>query len=80
MPAYYFLLAFILRFILGVYYDFYNKPFIGDEIVYVKAGEAYINHFLEGHKGLDQCLQYNLEHPMFAKMMYGLSIFYWDQF
>ncbi|MEM4648250.1 MAG: glycosyltransferase family 39 protein [Candidatus Pacearchaeota archaeon] len=69
-----FLVSLAIRLILFKYYMAF-KPFFGDEVVYVKAGRLYINHFLEGHQGLDKCLQYNYEHPMFAKMLIGLSLY-----
>jgi hypothetical protein len=52
-----------------------SKPLFGDEVAYVKAGELYIQHVLKGHRGFDECLQCNYEHPMFAKMLIGSSIF-----
>jgi hypothetical protein len=69
-----FLAALLIR--IGLYYHYMaSKPLFGDEVAYVKAGELYIQHFLQGHRGLDECLQCNYEHPMFAKMLIGSSIF-----
>ncbi|MEM2673328.1 MAG: glycosyltransferase family 39 protein [Candidatus Bathyarchaeia archaeon] len=74
-----FLVSLAIRLILFKYYmatkPFSADPLSVDEVVYVKAGRLYINHFLEGHQGLDKCLQYNYEHPMFAKMLIGLSLY-----
>jgi 4-amino-4-deoxy-L-arabinose transferase-like glycosyltransferase len=75
-----FFIALIVRIVFGIYFNPNWKPWSVDEAIYIKSGELYINHFLQGHTDLDDCLQHNYTHPMFAKLLFGLSTFLFGPF